>query len=89
MSYHPYLAADDAVVFPILTDSELAVLEALGTRQPVAAGEYLYREGDPTYDFYVILSGVVEVVVHSDGEERIHQSPGTWAIPGRAEPADR
>jgi hypothetical protein len=45
MNYHPNLAADDAVVFPILTDSELAVLEALGTRRPVAAGEYLYREG--------------------------------------------
>jgi thioredoxin reductase (NADPH) len=70
MSDYPYPDADDAVVFPILTDSELAVLAALGTRRSVAAGEYLYREGDPTYDFYVILSGVVEVVVHSDGEER-------------------
>src|SRR5215471_18068098 len=70
MSDYPYPDADDAVVFPILTDSELAVLDALGTRRPVAASEYLYREGDPTYDFYVILSGVVEVVVHSDGEER-------------------
>jgi thioredoxin reductase (NADPH) len=70
MSNYPYPDADDAVVFPILTDSELAVLAALGTRRPVAVGEYLYREGDITYDFYVILSGVVEVVVHSDGEER-------------------
>jgi thioredoxin reductase (NADPH) len=80
MNYHPYLAADDAVVFPILTDSELAVLAALGTRQPVDEGEYLYREGDPTYDFYVILSGVVEVAVHSDGEERIinRQGPGRF-----------
>jgi len=80
MSYHPYLAADDAVVFPILTDSELAVLKALGTRQSVAEGDYLYREGDPTYDFYVILSGVVEVVVHSDGEERPinRQGPGRF-----------
>ena len=70
MSDYPYPDADDTVVFPILTDSELAVLAALGTRRPVAEGEYLYREGDITYDFYVILSGVVEVVVHSDGEER-------------------
>jgi thioredoxin reductase (NADPH) len=70
MSDYPYPDANDAVVFPILTDSELAVLAALGTRRVVAVGEYLYREGDITYDFYVILSGVVEVVVHSDGEER-------------------
>jgi thioredoxin reductase (NADPH) len=80
MSDYPYPDADDTVVFPILTDSELAVLAALGTRRPVAAGEYLYREGDSTYDFYVILSGAVEVVVHSDGEERIinRQGPGRF-----------
>jgi thioredoxin reductase (NADPH) len=80
MNYRPYPEADDAVLFPTLADSELAVLAALGTRRPVAVGEYLYREGDPTYDFYVILSGVVEVAVHSDGEERIinRQGPGRF-----------
>src|SRR5260370_12991366 len=80
MNYRPYPEADDAVLFPRLADSELAVLAALGTRRPVAVGEYLYREGDPTYDFYVILSGVVEVAVHSDGEERIinRQGPGRF-----------
>ncbi|HEX6553079.1 MAG TPA: FAD-dependent oxidoreductase [Ktedonobacteraceae bacterium] len=71
MNDRPYLAADDAVVFPTLADSELAVLEALGTRRPVTVGEYLYREGDIAYDFYVILSGAVEIVARSDGEERI------------------
>src|SRR5260370_499715 len=70
VNYRPYPEADDAVLFPTLADSELAVLAALGTRRPVAVGEYLYREGDPTYDFYVILSGVVEVAVRSDGETR-------------------
>ena len=80
MNYRPYPEADDAVLFPTLADSELAVLAALGTRRPVAVGEYLYREGDPTYNFYVILSGVVEVAVHSDGEERIinRQGPGRF-----------
>src|SRR6266849_7536080 len=80
MNDRPYPAADDAVAFPTLADSELAALEALGTRRPVAVGEYLYREGDPTYDFYVILSGAVEVAVHSDGEERIinRQGPGRF-----------
>ena len=80
MSYRPYPAADDAVAFPTLDDSELAVLEALGTRRSVAVGEYLYREGDTTYDFYVILSGAVEIVVRSDGEERIitRQGPGRF-----------
>ena len=79
---HLYPSADDAVAFPTLTDSELAVLAALGTRRPVAAGEYLYREGDPTYDFYVILSGAVEVVVHADGEERIINRRGAGRFLG-------
>ena len=38
MNDRPYAAADDAIAFPTLADSELAVLEALGTRRPVAAG---------------------------------------------------
>src|SRR5437879_2069947 len=72
--------ADDAVALPTLDDSELAVLEALGTRRSVAVGEYLYREGDATYDFDVILSGAAEIVVRSDGEERIvaRHGPGQF-----------
>src|SRR3989441_9892184 len=72
--------ADDAVALPTLDDSELAVLETLGTRRSVAVGEYLYREGDTTYDFYVILSGAAEIVVRSDGEERIitRHGPGQF-----------
>jgi thioredoxin reductase (NADPH) len=62
--------ADDAA-FPTLDDAQLAALDALGTRRSVAAGEYLYREGDATYDFYVIVSGAVDVVIHTDGEERL------------------
>jgi thioredoxin reductase (NADPH) len=79
---HSYPSADDAVAFPTLADSELAVLAALGTRRPVTAGEYLYREGDITYDFYVILSGAVEVVVHADGEERIINRRGAGRFLG-------
>jgi thioredoxin reductase (NADPH) len=46
----------------------------------VTVGEYLYREGDTTYDFYVIRSGAVEIVVRSDGEERIitRHGPGQF-----------
>ncbi|HEX6480990.1 MAG TPA: FAD-dependent oxidoreductase [Ktedonobacteraceae bacterium] len=78
VNYH-LSPADDAIAFPTLDDSKLAVLEALGTRRSVAVGEYLYREGDTTYDFYVILSGAVEIIVQSDGEERIVARHG----PGR------
>ena len=61
----------DTAVSPGLDPSELAVLEALGTRRPVRAGEYLYRAGDAGYDFHVVLSGSIDIVVSVDGEERV------------------
>jgi thioredoxin reductase (NADPH) len=72
--------ADDAAAFPTLDESELAVLATLGTRRSVAVGEYLYREGDATYDFYVILSGAVDIVLRSDDEERVitHHDAGRF-----------
>ena len=63
--------ADDAVAFPTLDEPDLAYLETLGTRRSVAVGEYLYRQGDAAYDFYVIRSGVVEITVSADGEDRV------------------
>jgi len=71
---------DDAVAFPTLDDAELAVLETLGTRQSMTVGEYLYQEGDTTYDFYSIRSGAVEIVIRTDGEEQIivHHGPGSF-----------
>jgi thioredoxin reductase (NADPH) len=63
--------AADSDAFPQLSDAELATLAQLGVRRAVAAGEYLYREGDASYDFYVVLSGAVEIVVKSAGQERV------------------
>ena len=63
--------AADTDAFPQLSDAELATLGPLGVRRAVAAGEYLYRESDPGYDFYVVLSGAVEIFVRSEGQERI------------------
>lgn len=74
--------AEDAATFPELTDSDLAVLDALGTRRAVAAGEYLYRQGDATYDFYVVLSGEVDIVVGAGTDERVVRTTarvGFWA----------
>lgn len=58
-------------MIPTLDDGEIAVLERAGRRRPILPGEYLYREGDVTYDFFVILSGEVEIVLTSDGVERL------------------
>ena len=53
----------DPSAFPVLEPSEVAIFEAVGTRHRVAAGEYLYHEGDASYDFWVVLAGAVDVVV--------------------------
>ena len=71
--------ADDGETFPELDDAALAVLEGLGARRSVAAGEYLYREGDASYDFFAVVSGTVEIVVDADGEQRTVATHG----PGR------
>jgi thioredoxin reductase (NADPH) len=64
---------------PDLDDSEIAQMEPYGRRRLVQAGEYLYRAGDIGYDFYVVLSGQIEVVLQVDGHERIIVTHG----PGR------
>ncbi len=63
--------AADPDAFQRLNDSEVAALEQLGIRRSVAAGEYLYREGDSGYDFYVVLAGAVEIVVNDQGKEKV------------------
>jgi len=63
--------ADDTEAFLELNEAELEALRPVGERVSVSAGQYLYREGDPAYDFYVVLAGVVEIVVTADGAERV------------------
>jgi thioredoxin reductase (NADPH) len=53
--------------FPVLDAEQVAVFTALGEPRRVPAGEYLYREGDASYDFYVILSGAVDILARGDG----------------------
>jgi thioredoxin reductase (NADPH) len=69
----------DNSITPAFERAELAFLESLGSRRSVRAGEYLYRAGDTGYDFYVVLSGLVEIVLPVDHEERVLVSHG----PGR------
>ncbi len=63
--------ADDAAAFPTLSESDMAVIEEFGTRRPIAQGEYLYRAGDVTYDFFVVVSGAVEAITSSGGTETV------------------
>lgn len=56
---------------PTLDAAELAILEPLGTRRPVEVGDYLFHEGDAGYDFYVVLSGSVDISLTDAGVDRV------------------
>jgi thioredoxin reductase (NADPH) len=72
----------DAQLIPTLDAVELVALAPLGTRRSVEVGEYLYRAGDTTYDFYVVLSGLVEIIIRDDGEDRLIVSHGAGRFLG-------
>jgi thioredoxin reductase (NADPH) len=56
---------------PRLSLQQIEALSRHGERRRTKAGEVLFREGDPTCDFFVVLEGLVEVVEGSGGERRL------------------
>jgi thioredoxin reductase (NADPH) len=65
---------------PRLTDSDIALFRSQGRSRQVTLGEYLFREGDLTYDFYVVVNAEVEIVVAVDGDEQVvvRHGPGNF-----------
>jgi len=57
--------------FPRLTDEQLAVFESCGELRPVKAGDLLYREGEPTDTFFIVLSALVAIVEGHGADERV------------------
>ena len=72
--------AEETDAAPTLDAADLAAIGELGTRRHVSQGEYLFREGDVTYDFFVLVSAEVDIVVSVDGGEKviIHHGPGRF-----------
>jgi thioredoxin reductase (NADPH) len=56
--------------FPRLSEQQIATLETRGERRPIEDGDVLFREGDPSYDFVVVLDGLVETFEEIAGEKR-------------------
>lgn len=58
----------------------MAVVARLGTRRAVRVGEYLYRAGDDSYDFFVLETAEVEILVDADGTDRliVRHGPGRF-----------
>jgi thioredoxin reductase (NADPH) len=62
MSALPEADFDRDAGFPRLTDQQLTALAAAGERRSAAEGSTLYRAGDPTYEFFAVVSGSVAIV---------------------------
>jgi thioredoxin reductase (NADPH) len=56
--------------YPRLSDSQRARLAQLGTVRRTTAGEVLFREGEDSYDFFVVEAGAVTVVQGYERENR-------------------
>jgi len=56
-------------MFPRLTEAPLARLSRFGRRRAVQRGEIVIEQGQPAPDFFVVLSGALEIVQPADGKE--------------------
>jgi thioredoxin reductase (NADPH) len=65
--------------FPRLSEAQIEALAAHGYRRGTQPGEVLFREGDPSCDFFVVLAGKVAIVAGYGGDERVISVHG----PGR------
>ena len=63
-------------ISPVLTPTQLRRLEAFGRKESVDKGFVLFDAGDRSIDFFVVISGAVEVCQYSDGTMRRVVRPG-------------
>jgi thioredoxin reductase (NADPH) len=76
------VSPDNADAFPILSPADLALVVRHGTLRSISVGDYLFRQGDQTTDFYALLSGAVEIIVHADGTDRVITRHGAGRFVG-------
>ncbi|MEU9746600.1 FAD-dependent oxidoreductase [Streptomyces niveus] len=74
--------ADAYGAYPRLTDDQIAILRSRGRVRPVREGEQLFRAGEPSEEFFVVLSGTVAVVEGHGDEEHVVQSHGPYSFLG-------
>jgi thioredoxin reductase (NADPH) len=66
----------ESIAFPKLDDSQLAMLEPLGSRRKVRGGELIFKSGQRDVPLVVVLRGELEVFEARDEQEQILATPG-------------
>ena len=75
----PSAASREALMFPTLTEAQIAHVAAHGLVRPIALGDVLIEQGDAKVPFFVVKSGAVEIVRPSaigDTLVIVHQAGG-------------
>ncbi|HEV2687599.1 MAG TPA: FAD-dependent oxidoreductase [Bryobacteraceae bacterium] len=70
------------VMFPKLTDAQIARLAAFGQQRQAQAGEILFDPGDERHGVFVVLAGGIEAVSLASGEEVIIRTLGRGMFTG-------
>src|SRR5438552_328119 len=76
------VSSENTEAFPFLSAADLALVEHHGVRRSIDVGDYLFRQGEQSNDFYAVLSGAVEIVVHADGTDRVITRHGPGRLVG-------
>ncbi|MDX6356197.1 MAG: thioredoxin reductase [Streptomyces sp.] len=74
--------ADVHGAYPRLTDDQIAILRSCGQARPVREGEQLFRAGERSEEFFVVLSGTVAVVEGHGDQEQVVQLHGPHSFLG-------
>ncbi|WP_308012155.1 FAD-dependent oxidoreductase [Actinacidiphila acidipaludis] len=74
--------ADVHDAYPRLTDDQIAMLRSCGQKRQVCEGEQLFRAGERTDEFFVVLTGTVAVVEAHDDLEHVVQWHGPRSFLG-------
>ena len=72
----------DVAVLGSLDDDEIAQLAAAGRERRLAAGEYLFQQGDRATAFHVVLEGQLETTREVAGEQVLLMSHGPGGFLG-------
>lgn len=68
----PY--ARDAQTFPVLRPVMIERMHRFGTVEPVEDGTYLFRRGERSVDFFVVIEGAIDILDENKGvERRVHR----------------
>jgi thioredoxin reductase (NADPH) len=67
-------------IIPVLTTEQIGRLESFGERKRFEAGDLLFDEGDRSIDFFVVLSGEVEIRQYVSGGMSlvVRHAPGNF-----------